>query len=133
MAAQAQSLPARSSWLRRAVQADGAFSALSGAACIIDAGWLAAQLGVPSIAMVVLGVVLIGYAALLFAVAAREPISRRLVVAALALDAMWVLDSAVLLAGGWLALTPAGWWIVVVVALLVADFGVLKYIGLRRQ
>jgi hypothetical protein len=116
MAAQAQSLPDRSAWLRRAIQADGAFSALSGVACIADAGWLAAQLGVPNVAMYVLGVVLLGYAVFLFAVAAREPISRRAVTAALALDGVWVLDSIVLLASGWLTLTTAGWWAIAVAA-----------------
>lgn len=130
--AQAQSLAARASLLRRAIQADGAFSILSGLGCLAGAGWLAAQLGVPPVAMYVLGAVLLGYAVFLFAVAAREPISRRAVIAALALDVVWVLDSIVLLATGWLALTTTGWWITVVVALLVADFGALKYAGLRR-
>jgi hypothetical protein len=83
--------------------------------------------------MYVLGVILLGYAGFLFAVAAREPISRRAVMAAIALDIVWVLDSVVLLASGWLALTTVGWWVIAVAALLVADFGVLKYIGLRRQ
>jgi hypothetical protein len=130
--AQAQSFPARSNWLRRAIQADGACSVVSGLACLADAGWLAALLGVPVMAMYALGAVLLGYAVFLFAVAAREPINRRAVIAALALDVAWVLDSIVLLASGWLALTTAGWWIVAVTALLVVDFAVLKYVGLRR-
>jgi hypothetical protein len=131
--AQAQSVPARASLLRRAIQADGAFSVVSGLACLAGAGWLAAQLGVPAAAMYALGAVLIGYAVFLFALAAREPFSRRAVIAALTLDIVWVLDSIVLLASGWLALTTAGWWIVAVAALLVADFGALKYVGLRRN
>jgi hypothetical protein len=131
--AQTQSVPARASFLRRAIQADGALSAVSGLACLAGAGWLAAQLGLPAAAIYALGAVLLGYAVFLLAVAAREPISRRAVIAALALDVVWVLDSIVLLASGWLALTTAGWWIVVVAALLVADFGVLKYVWLRRN
>jgi hypothetical protein len=133
MAVQIQSFPARASLLRRAVQADGAFSAISGVACLAGAGWLAAQLGVPAVAMYGLGAVLVGYAVFLFAVAQREPISRRAVLAAIVLDIVWVLDSILLLTGGWLAITTAGWWVIVLAALLVADFAVLKYVGLRRQ
>jgi hypothetical protein len=130
---QAHSLPARSSLLRRAMRADGIFSTAGGVACVVAAGWLAAQLGVTSLAIYALGAALLGYAAFLFAATAREPINRRAAIAAIVLNVDWVIASAVILAAGWLPLTTAGFWIAAVVALAVADFAVVQYVGLRRQ
>ena len=133
MATQTFPQTARPSLLRRALQADGVFCVLSGLLLIVDSGPIAALIGVsqPWILMV-LGVDLLIYAALLLLAARRTPIVRWHALAFLAADVAWVLASVVLVLGGLLSLTTFGFWAVLVVADIVAVFGVLKYIGWRR-
>src|SRR5262245_55366329 len=134
MATHIQSQPAvRSTLLRRTLQADAIFSGLSGVALVAAAGPIGTLLGLNApIALAALGVALIGYAALLFATAAKEPIDRRRAIVAAVLDVIWVVDSAIVLVSGWLPLTPTGWWIVLDVAIVVAVFAELKFMGLWR-
>jgi hypothetical protein len=134
MATNIQSQPVvRSTLLRRALQADAIFSGLSGVALIVAAGPIGTLLGLSApLGLAALGVILIGYAALLYTTAAKEPIDRRRAIAAVVLDVIWVIDSAVVLLAGWLPLTPAGWWIILDVAIVVAVFAEIKFIGLWR-
>lgn len=133
MAAQVQSLPARSSLLRRALQADAVVSGLSGIACFADAGWLTAQLGITSAAVYALGAIMLGYAAALGVVSRRDPVDRRAGIAAVVLNADWVIASVAILATGWLPLTSAGWWLVAIQAAVVAVLAEAQFVGLRRR
>ena len=131
----AQTLPSidRSSLLRRALQADGAFCTLSGLLLLADAGPIAALIGAAQPWMLmVLGVDLLIYAALLFLAARRAPLVRWHAQAFLIADVAWVLGSLVLVLGGLLPLTTFGFWAVLGIADVVAVLGVLKYLGLRR-
>jgi hypothetical protein len=131
----AQTLPHIDRWplLRRALQADGIFCTLSGLLLLVDSGPLATLIGAsqPWVLMV-LGVDLLIYAALLFLAARRTPIVRWHAIAFLAADVAWVLASLALVLGGLLSLTTFGFWAVLGVADVVAVLGALKYIGLRR-
>jgi hypothetical protein len=123
----------RAAFLRRVLRADCIFSAFSGLGMIIAAGPLTAFLGLPTLWMIVaIGVVLLIYAADLWYIAARKPISRRLTIAAILADAAWVLASWAIILTGWPALTTPGAWAVAVVSDVVIVVAVLKYVGLRR-
>lgn len=129
-----QSAPfARSNLLRYAMRGDAIITAATGAICLADAQSLASFLGIqPPLALQILGAVLVLYAAFLFYTAAQAQISRRIVIAAIVLDLIWVIDSATLLVAGWLPLTSAGMWTIGLIAAAVAIVAELKFFGLRR-
>jgi hypothetical protein len=123
-----------STLLRRALLGNTAFSAITGLACVLGAWPLAALMGLPSpFILVALGAGLLGYAALLYRLAQRRPIPRAGALIIVAADVAWVLINWVLLLGGWVAFTPAGWWIVAVVADIVALFAIVQFIGVRQM
>jgi hypothetical protein len=124
---------ARSNLLRYAVRGDAIITAATGAICLADAQPLASFLGIqPPLTLQIAGAALVLYGAFLFYTAAQAQISRRIVITAIVLDLLWVLDSAILLVGGWLPLTSAGMWIIGLIAVAVAVVAELKFFGLRR-
>ena len=130
-----QTLPAadRSTLLRRAIQADGVFTLLGGLLLTIDAESIAALIGLPSSwILTVLGLFCVGYSALLFLAARRSPIDRGQALGFILADVAWVVASAAVLLGGWVPLTTAGIWSVLIVADIVAVFAAVTYVGWRR-
>jgi hypothetical protein len=122
-----------SNLLRYAVRGDAIITAATGAICLADAQPLATFLGIqPPLALQILGAVLVLYGAFLFYTAAQTQISRRIVIAAIALDLIWIIDSAILLVSGWLPLTSAGMWTIGLLAAAVVVLAELKFFGLRR-
>jgi hypothetical protein len=120
-------------FLRRVLQADGLSSGISGAALTFGAGPVGAFLGLETTwVLVLIGILLLVYAAALFYAAAQERIERQFLAAVIALNVAWVIGSGVILLTEWLPLTPGGWWAVAVVADAVAIFAALQYYGLRR-
>jgi hypothetical protein len=125
---------ARSNLLRYALRGDAIVTVITGAICLVDAQPLAALLGIqPPLALEILGAVLALYGAFLFYTAAQAQLNRRIVIAAIVLDGIWVLDSAILLVAGWLPLTGAGMWTIGLIAVAVAVIAELKFFGLRRM
>jgi hypothetical protein len=123
----------QSNFLRRVLQANGIFSGLSGVAFILAARPLAAFLGLAApVILMGIGLGLLLYAVALFREAARETIDRQFVIAAIIMDAAWVVGSIVLLLTGWVPFTLAGKWAIALVADLVAIFAGLQFYGLRR-
>ena len=123
----------RSNLLRYTLRGDAIFLIASGAICLVDAQSLATLLGIqPPLALQILGAVLAVYGAFLFYTAAQVQINRRIVIAAIALDVIWVIDSAILLVAGWLPLTNAGMWTIGLLAVAVAVVAELTFFGLRR-
>jgi hypothetical protein len=123
----------RSALLRRTIQADSVFSFLGGLLLAIDAGPIAASIGLPeSGILAAMGLFCVGYSALLFLAARRAPIDRGHALAFLIADVVWVVVSAAILLGGWAPLNTTGVWAVLIVADIVAVFAALKYVGLRR-
>ncbi len=117
-------------FLRNVLLADGLTSGLTGVMLVILAGPVASTVGAggPPV-MVVIGVALIcfGWAVLRNA---RHGIAMRSTArVAVALNAAWVVSSAVVLLGGWLS--TVGNWAVVLVAGAVLAFTVLELVGLR--
>jgi hypothetical protein len=123
-----------SNLLRYALRGDAILTIVTGAICLADTPPLAVFLGIqPPLALQILGAVLVLYGAFLFYTAAQPQISRRIVIAAIALDLIWVIDSTILLVAGWLPLTSAGMWIIGLIAAAVAVVAELKFFGLRRM
>ena len=119
--------------LRYALRADAIFCLATGAIGLAAAQPLSTLLGIqPPLALGILGALVMLYGAFLFYSAAQAPISRRIATVAMILDAIWVIDSAVLLVAGWLPLTGAGMWTIALVAGAVAVLGELKFFGLRK-
>jgi hypothetical protein len=129
-----QTLPAPNvRFVSRVLIGNAAFGILCGLICLLWTQPLAVALGIePPVIVTILGVGLLLFAAELIWIALRAPADRRLLSIIFGLDVAWVIGSAILLLSGWLPLTTAGTWTVLVVADVVAIFAVLEFIGLRR-
>lgn len=121
----------RARFLRRSLQLDGIASGLCGVLLVAAASPISALMGLadPSIARVV-GALLMVYAAALLWNGERATVSRAEAVAAVVLNAGWVIGSAVVILAG--PLTLIGNLAVAGVAAAVLLFGVLEVVGLTR-
>lgn len=119
--------------LIKVLRADGAFATLSGAIAILVAGPIADLIEVEApLALVILGIVLLGYGAMLFYFAGREPENRLVAKAAILLNALWVIGSYAGLLFGLFPVNVAGRWAIALIAEAVAVFAILEYVALRR-
>ena len=118
-------------FLRRSLQLDGIASGLTGVLLLLGAGPISALIGLsePTLARVI-GALLAVYAAALLWNAARARVSRGETVAAVVLNAAWVLGSIAVIELG--PLTMLGNVAVAAVALAVLAFAILEILGLRR-
>jgi hypothetical protein len=120
------------SFLRNAFTLD---AVVSGAAAIVMAGgasFLAPILGLPSGLLFWAGIALVPFVALLVMVSRRDEASRLLVIDIVAINALWVAGSILLLVSGWVQPTALGYAFVIAQALAVALFAELQFVGLRR-
>lgn len=83
--------------------------------------------------LLILGVLLLPYAAFLAFAATRPAIQPLQVWLTVGGDIVWVVASAVLLLSGVPALTQIGGWAVLLAADAVGTIGILKFVGLRRM
>jgi len=116
--------------LRGALTANAVFSSVSGLVLAVFAVPLSDWLGVPTWVAVALGVGLGLFGISVYSIA-RNP-KPGLVKQIIVSDVAWVVGSIVLLVGFPDALSTQGRWAVVVVALIVADFGLMQWLGLKR-
>ena len=118
-------------FLRRSLQLDGIASGLTGALLLFGAGPVSAAIGLsaPGLARVV-GALLALYAGALLWNASRPSVGRGQTLAAVVLNAAWVLGSIAVIELG--PLTTLGNVAVAAVALAVLGFALLETIGLRR-
>ena len=77
------------------------------------------------------GILLVPIGVFVAYVGLRRELSRRLVWAVIVLNAIWVVDSFVLLGTGWVAPTLLGKVFVVGQAVVVAGFAELEFFGVR--
>ncbi len=119
-------------FLRRALQANGVFSGISGLLMMLAAGPLSELIGL-SISSILIGVGagLIFYAIGLFRNASSALINRTEAYLAVVMDLAWVVGSAVVIFLG--VLTTTGNWMVAVVADIVLMFGILQGYGLKKM
>lgn len=121
----------RTRFLRRSLQLDGIASGLCGVLLVAAASPISAVIGLaePGIARVV-GALLVVYAAALLWNGERATVSRAEAVAAVVLNAGWVIGSAVVILAG--PLTLIGNLAVAARAAAVLLFAVLEVVGLTR-
>lgn len=120
---------AQSNLLRRALQANGVFSSMSGLILIAASDRIAALIGIEQ-SLTLTGVLLLIFAASLFWNARREMINRTEAWIAVALDVAWVVGTTALIFAG--VFNSTGNWVVAIVADVVLLFAVLQFFGLRK-
>lgn len=116
-----------------AVEVDGLFCIGSGAVFLFDSEAVSRFMGVQTpgiIAALGLGIVIYGMVLLYDAL--KGLVNRRMLQVLIALDVVWIVASVVLLAAAPDALNTEGRWVVLILADIVAAFGVWKYVGMRR-
>ena len=121
----------RARFLRRSLQLDGIASGLCGVLLVAAASPISAVIGLaePGIAQAV-GALLVVYAAALLWNGARATVSRAEALAAVVLNAGWVIGSALVILAG--PLTLVGNLAVAAVAAAVLLFTMLEIVGLTR-
>jgi hypothetical protein len=119
--------------LRAALAGDAIVSGATGLLLIIAAGHVDGLLGLPAGLLRYAGASLIPFAALVLYLAGRPQLPGAAVWAVIVYNALWALDSVLLLASGWVAPTMLGTAMVIGQAVAVALFAELQYLGLKRS
>ena len=123
----------KASFLTTILRADGVFALVSAAIAILASGPVARLIELETpIALVGLGVVLLGYGVLLLFFANRESANRRVAQIAIVLNMLWVVDSYAGLLLGFYPVNTAGKWAIALIAEVVFVFGLLEIYALRR-
>jgi hypothetical protein len=121
----------RSCLLRKALMGNALFSTLSGLTILFAQRWVLRILGLSQNAnLLILGIVLILFAATLVINAQRAQVKISDAWIAVWADLAWVLGSYVLIFV--VPFSTGGKWVVGVVAELVFVFAVLQFVGIRR-
>ena len=119
--------------LRRALLADGLMGIACGSLLILLNSWYANLLALPGDLLLAAGLTLLPLGLFLMWLGSQETVSRRLVWVVLAINAMWAIDSLVLLFSGWISPNLLGQVFVIGQAALVLLFLELELIGLKRS
>ena len=120
--------------IRRILYGNALFSGVSGLLFIFASSPIAEFIGLnSSLAILIIGIGLAGYAALIYANASRAEISSSFVLFAVIGDSTWVLLSIVLLLTGWVTFSVEGKWAVGIIAAMVDVFATLQLIEWRKM
>jgi hypothetical protein len=119
--------------LRFALFADVAGSGAMGLLCLLGAGVLAGPLGLPSGFLQGIGLFIVIYSPGIAWLASRPALPGWVYATIVGLNAVWVLDSLLLLVSGWVAPTGLGIAFILAQAAAVAGFAVAQWIGLRQS
>ena len=119
--------------LRRALQADTAFSGVSAVLLAGASAPLAALLNLPTALLFESGLFLIGYTLLVGWMASRQTLPRPLVWMVVLGNALWVLGSLALIAAGPIAPNALGYAALIAQAIAVGVFAEMQFFGLRRS
>ena len=119
--------------LRRALLADAMLTGITGIALVLAAGPLGAFLALPAAALRIAGAIFIPFAAFAGWLGTRPRVNRHLVFALIALNALWAVDSVLLLLTGWVETTALGECFVIGQALFTAVIAEVEFLGLRRS
>ena len=119
-------------YLRTSLLADAAASGATGLLMIAGAGLLEGWLGLPAALLQTAGLILVPYVMFVIFAGTREGLVPAMVWTVIVANVLWTAASLLLLVGGWVAPTLLGYAFVIGQALVVALFGELQYMGLRR-
>jgi hypothetical protein len=122
-----------SSFLRRAIQFDAAFSGLSALLLTFGAGAMAPWLSLPEALLRESGLFLIAYAALVGWLGTRQSMPKAMVLIVIVGNAVWTFASIALLFSGAVAPNLLGAVFVAMQAAAVGIIAELQYVGLRRS
>jgi hypothetical protein len=122
-----------STFLRRVLLADAATCGAFGLLLMLGGGRVEQLLGLPAELSRYAGISLLPFAAFLIYLAMRENLSPTVVWAVIVLNALWTIDSFLLLLTGWVAPTDLGYAFIIAQAVGVTAFAGLEYIGLRKS
>lgn len=126
------SLSNTSSFLRRVLLVDAAISGTTGLLMAFGANRLNETLEVPAALLRYAGLSLLPFAALLIYLARRESLSRPIVWTIIIANALWAIDSILILLLGWVEPNTLGYAFIVAQALVVAVFAGAQHLGLRK-
>jgi hypothetical protein len=119
--------------LRRALLTDATLTAIAGIALVLAAGPLGTFLELPAAVLRIAGVIFIPFAAFAGWLGTRSRVRRTLVFVVIALNALWAVESVLLLLSGWVETTLLGECFVGGQALIVAVLAEVEFLGLRRS
>ena len=121
--------------LRGALMANAALSLASGLTLVVASETVAGLLGpaIPANLVLGLGVLFLIFGADVAIVARREEPKLAQAGFITALDGLWVVASLVVLAVFAGQLSTLGFWLVAIQALIVADFAILQFLGIRQR
>lgn len=125
--------PSSPAFLRMALLLDAVASGATALLVLVATGFLADLLALPAALLRGAGLILIPYVAFVAYLGLREQAPRPAVWMVIIANALWAAASLLLLVSGWLAPTMLGYAFVIAQALVVAVFGELQYVALRRQ
>src|SRR5690606_33505453 len=120
-------------FLNKVLLVDAATSAATGMLMLLGAASLAPLLGLPESLLRHAGASLLPFAALVAFLGSREHPPRPAVWAIVACNALWAIDSILVLLLGWASPSLPGKLFVVAQAAAVAVLAELQYFGLRRS
>jgi hypothetical protein len=122
-----------SRFLRLVLLADAAATVATGALLAAASAALETWLSIPSSLLFYAGIVLLPYAAFVFYLASQDRVSRATVWVVIGCNAVWAIDSVLLLATGWIAPSTLGYIFVIGQAIIVAAFCQLQFSALRVE
>lgn len=122
-----------STFLRRVLLADAATCLAAGLLMTLGANLLAELFNLPVELSCYAGLSLFPFAAFLIYLATSQTVSPLAIWLVIALNALWTLDSFLILLGGWIEPTVFGVAFVVAQAVGVGFFAALEYVGWRKS
>jgi hypothetical protein len=120
-------------FLRMVLLADAVATAATGVLMVAASAPLEAWLNIPARLLFFAGAALLPYAAFVFYLSSQERVARSAVWAVVTCNALWTVDSLILLTTGWIAPSTLGYAFVLAQAAVVAVFCELQFTGLRRS
>lgn len=120
-------------FLRRALQADAIFSGAAALMLVFAAGFFSSLLNLPETFLRNAGLVLMVFVLGVGYLASRDMMSKAAVWSVIAINAIWTIDSFILLVSGWVSPNLLGQAFIVMQAVAVGVFAELQFIGLRKS
>ena len=121
-----------SRFLRLALLADAVATAACGVILVVGSRALEAWLQIPTALLFYAGLSLLPWAAFVYYLSAQAQVTRAAVWTVIGVNALWAVDSIVLLLTGWISPSALGYAFVLSQAALVAAFCELQFVGLKK-